>query len=304
MRTILVEAPGNVVRVEVPVTRRRPHAMAHAQHGVCVPASKERAVRGEREKVHPGPGGAKGGDAPSPDEAGTGARGRFLCTCRLAAGEPYCRCAGQQQTEQVAALGSHRALPPSRVRIEPAYGAGSREGGALRRTAASPAATKNANNGRPCCRQVATTVRSCSANRLPASLLEPILPLRHSTAGRRARSATLLVGSTPSTRAKIHSARHHLLSSRHSAAAFRSGFSCPRRNSRPSRAWSGISRRRNSFRLNSLARKQCQSTNSRSISASPQRPIGSASPPRSTRAWKSLLRWAKHSARRSAGNRL
>src|SRR5262249_33816275 len=40
-------------------------------------------------------------------------------------------------------------------------------------------------NGRPCCRQVATTASSRSTNRLPASLSEPKQPLRHSTAGRR-----------------------------------------------------------------------------------------------------------------------
>ncbi len=43
-----------------------------------------------------------------------------------------------------------------------------------------------------------------SPNRLPAWLSQPKLPLRYSTAGRRARSASLLVGSTPSTRAKVH----------------------------------------------------------------------------------------------------
>ena len=53
------------------------------------------------------------------------------------------------------------------------------------------------------------TVNNRSANRQPAPLSEPKLPLRHKTAGRRARSDTLLVGSTPSTRAKVHSAGHH-----------------------------------------------------------------------------------------------
>jgi hypothetical protein len=60
-----------------------------------------------------------------------------------------------------------------------------------------------------CCRHDATTVNSRSANRLPVSLSEPKLPLRHSTAGRKARSDTLLVGSTPSTRAKVQRADHH-----------------------------------------------------------------------------------------------
>src|SRR5207253_9854418 len=97
------------------------------------------------------------------------------------------------------------------------YGAGSRDGGGRPRDAASLAATRKSNNRRPCCRQVATTVSSRSANRLPAALSDPKLPLRHSTAGRKARSDTLLVGSTPSTWAKLHSAGHHFLSSRHNA---------------------------------------------------------------------------------------
>ena len=40
----------------------------------------------------------------------------------------------------------------------------------------------------------------------PRLTVRPELPLRHSTAGRRVRSDTLCVGSTPSTRANIHSA--------------------------------------------------------------------------------------------------
>src|SRR3954467_7994999 len=114
-----------------------------------------------------------------------------------------------------------------RVTVQLPRGAESREGGGLLRNAASPAATRNSNTGRPCWRHDATTVNSRSAKRLPAWLSEPKLPLRHSTAGRRARSDTLLVGSTPSSRAKVHSAGHHWLSSRHSAAALGSGCSCP-----------------------------------------------------------------------------
>jgi hypothetical protein len=71
-------------------------------------------------------------------------------------------------------------------------------------SAASPAATRKSNGRRSRCRQVATTVSSRSANRLPAALSAPKLPVRQRTAGRKARSATLLVGSTPSTRAKVH----------------------------------------------------------------------------------------------------
>jgi len=80
--------------------------------------------------------------------------------------------------------------------------AGSSDGAAVPWSAPSPAATRKASSGRPCCRQVTATVSSRSANRLPASLSEPKLPSRHSTAGRKARSATLFVGSTPSTPGK------------------------------------------------------------------------------------------------------
>jgi hypothetical protein len=72
---------------------------------------------------------------------------------------------------------------------------------------------------------VATTVSSRSANRLPAALSGPELPLRYNTAGRKAHSATLFVGSTPSTRAKVHNAGPHVWSCRHSPAAFLPGLS-------------------------------------------------------------------------------
>src|SRR3954452_5704489 len=106
-----------------------------------------------------------------------------------------------------------------RVTVQLPRGAESREGGGLLRNAASPAATRNSNTGRPCWQHDATTVSRRSANRLPAALSDPKLPLRHSTTGRSARSATLLVGSTPSTRVKVHRADHHFLSSRQSPAA-------------------------------------------------------------------------------------
>src|SRR5208337_1646550 len=54
-----------------------------------------------------------------------------------------------------------------------------------------------------CWRQVATTVRIRSTNRLPDSLSVPPLVLRYSTACRSDRSASLLVGSIPSTRTKV-----------------------------------------------------------------------------------------------------
>src|SRR5215207_2961281 len=69
-----------------------------------------------------------------------------------------------------------------RVTVQLPRGAESREGGGLLRNAASPAATRNANTGRPCWRHDATTVNSLSAKRLPAWLSEPKLPFRPSTA--------------------------------------------------------------------------------------------------------------------------
>ena len=111
----------------------------------------------------------------------------------------------------------HRFSAVSQVFVQVSCSAGSRDGRRLPRNAALPAATKKSNSDRPCCRQVATTVSNHSANRAPASLSVPKLPFRHSTAGRNARSATLLVGPTPSTRAKVHGAGHHFWSCRHSA---------------------------------------------------------------------------------------
>src|SRR5205823_14381476 len=105
-----------------------------------------------------------------------------------------------------------------RVSVQPPWPAGISDGGELARSAVSPAATRNANSGRPCCLQDATTVSTRSANRLPASLSAPKLPLRHSTAGRKARSAPLLVGSSPSTCANVHIAGHHFSCFRTNAA--------------------------------------------------------------------------------------
>lgn len=81
-------------------------------------------------------------------------------------------------------------------------------------SAASPAATRKSSSCRPCWRQEATTVSSRSANRLPDSLSEPKLPLRHSTAGRSARSATRTgldhVGLAVASRAELEGWQRHL----------------------------------------------------------------------------------------------
>ncbi len=90
-----------------------------------------------------------------------------------------------------------RRATAAAVIVQPPCGAGIKDGGGIRRSPASPTATRKSSNGRPCCRQVATAVNSRSAKRLPASLSEAKLPLRHSTTGRRARSDTLFVGVHP-----------------------------------------------------------------------------------------------------------
>src|SRR5581483_6856720 len=184
--------------------------------------------------------------------------------------EVFTNPAEQDQRHDFVGLSTHEQTLLMFVSVQPpGCGAGSRDGNGLLRRTASLAATRKSSRRLPCCRQVATTVSSRSAKRLPASLSDPKLPLRHSTAGRTARSAPLFVGSTPSTRAKVHSAAHHFLISRQSAAALWSEFSSPRRSSRPIRAWSGINCRCNPGRSNSPVRKPCHSANSRPISASP-----------------------------------
>jgi hypothetical protein len=57
---------------------------------------------------------------------------------------------------------------------------------------------------RDCLWQVSTTVRIVSTKRLPFALCVPNDSFRQITAGRRARSLTLLVGSTPSTSRNVH----------------------------------------------------------------------------------------------------
>jgi hypothetical protein len=57
----------------------------------------------------------------------------------------------------------------------------------------------------PCLRQVSITVSTRSTKRLPCGLSVPPLVLRHSTARRPDRSASLLVGSTPWTLTNVHS---------------------------------------------------------------------------------------------------
>src|SRR5690242_11656550 len=57
-----------------------------------------------------------------------------------------------------------------------------------------------------------------STNRLPVALSVPPLVFRHSTPWRTVRSATLLVGSTPSWRTNVHNRRSWVNNARQVAA--------------------------------------------------------------------------------------
>src|SRR5262249_54763996 len=67
------------------------------------------------------------------------------------------------------------------------------------------AEVKYSSASRPCWRRLVTTVKIRSTKRLPLLLCVPNDFRRHSTARRNGRSASLLVGSTPSSRTKVHS---------------------------------------------------------------------------------------------------
>src|SRR5207247_7631121 len=77
--------------------------------------------------------------------------------------------------------------------------AGSREGAASPRKAASHAVVRYSKTVRCCCFNVATTVSMLATKREPSALCVPKLPLRQSTPGRIALSAVLFVGATPAT---------------------------------------------------------------------------------------------------------
>src|SRR5262245_22233356 len=81
---------------------------------------------------------------------------------------------------------------------------GSRKIGSLPPLRDAQAEVKYSSTSRPCCRRLVTTVKILSTNRLPLSLCVPNDFRRQSTARRKGRSALLLVGSTPSSRTKVH----------------------------------------------------------------------------------------------------
>src|SRR6266542_5056933 len=98
--------------------------------------------------------------------------------------------------------------------------AGSREGAASPRKAASHAVVRYSKTLCCCCFNVATTVIMLSTKREPSALCVPKLPLRQSTPGRIALSAVLFVGSTPATCTNVHNASRRFRMSRHVPAVW------------------------------------------------------------------------------------
>src|SRR3954453_12174799 len=84
----------------------------------------------------------------------------------------------------------------------------------------------------PCLRQVSITLSTRSTKRLPCGLSVPPLVLRHSTARRPDRSASLLVGSTPWTLTNVHSHSSWASNSRHVPAVLAQPHKSPRRSVR------------------------------------------------------------------------
>src|SRR3954470_9611778 len=101
-------------------------------------------------------------------------------------------------------------------------------------------ALRQSNTFLPCRRHVCTTVSTRSTNRLPCGLSVPPLVLRHNTPCRSARSALLLVGSTPSTATNVHSHCSWASSSLHVPSVLPQPYVCPRRNRRLTARLTGL----------------------------------------------------------------
>src|SRR6516162_7925855 len=165
--------------------------------------------------------------------------------------------------------------------------AGSRDGAASPRRAASHAAVRYSKTLRCCCFKVVTTVIMLSTKREPSALCVPKLPLRQSTPGRIALSAILLVGSTPSTCTKVHNASRRFRMSRHVPAVLGTPQRLPASKSRSISRRSGVMEERNVERFNVPSRTRCHQVNIWCACVSKASPISSEHPPRSRIASKS-----------------
>jgi hypothetical protein len=90
------------------------------------------------------------------------------------------------------------------------------------------ASVRYASRSRCYWRQVAATVKIRSTKMFPLVLSAPKQPLRHKTAGRKACSAALLVGSIPSTITNVHNAGSSFLTSLQNARTIHDGSVVPR----------------------------------------------------------------------------
>src|SRR5215510_8133249 len=118
--------------------------------------------------------------------------------------------------------------------------AGSRDGAASPRRAASHAVVRDSKTLRCCCFRVATTVIMLSTQHEPSALCVPKLPLRQSTPGRIDLSAVLLVGSTPATCTNVHNAWRRFRISRHVPAVLGTPQRLPASNNRSTSRRSGV----------------------------------------------------------------
>jgi len=173
--------------------------------------------------------------------------------------------------------------------------AGSRDGAASPRRAASHAVVRYSKTLRCCCFRVATTVCMLSTKREPSALCVPKLPLRQSTPGRIALSAVLLVGSTPSTCTNVHNAWRRFRMARHVPAVLGTPHRLPASNSRSTSRRSGLIYDRNVERCRVPSRTRCHHANSWCTCASKAVPISSECPPRPRIASQSRRKCAQHS---------
>jgi hypothetical protein len=148
------------------------------------------------------------------------------------------------------------------------WGAQTRTGAGAPRQAACIASAKNPNSSRPCWAQVARTLSIRSTKRQPSSLREPKLPFRHNTACRSARSAVLLVGSSPSRREKANKLSHCPNSLRLKCAIFGCGSPNPRTRQSRNAVRTGMSACCNPNRSTHPPLYSFQATNSSSTSPS------------------------------------
>ena len=154
---------------------------------------------------------------------------------------------------------------------------------------------------RCCWCSVDTTVSMLSTNREPAALCVPKRPLRHNTPGRIARSAALVVGSTPATCTKVHNAWRRFRMSRHVPAVLGPPQRLPTPKSRSTSRRRGVRSVRNVERWKVPVRTRCHHVNLCYACTNRASPSAVDTPPRSRLASQARSRGAQHSGRHRTG---